>query len=144
MLRRVRQALGELLDEAGGNQAAVARRLGLTQPAISQTLSSTTKLPGTATLTALAATGYNGHWLLTGQGEPRAPLNGTPEAIYRLGIAEGLRRGGRGLEELAAATERESAEGAAALLALAERVRAFVEAAERQPPPRTAAPRKSG
>lgn len=105
VLRSARLAIEQMIRAAGGGpgaQTRVAESLGLQPPTISRTLSDDEKLPGTPTLAALATLGgFNGHWLLTGQGEPHAPpQEGGADKLYQDGIAEGIRRARRALEGL--------------------------------------------
>jgi transcriptional regulator with XRE-family HTH domain len=60
-----------LLEVRGYSQVALAKKIGLTQPAISNIVNDSTRKPSAPTLLKLAAAlQANPDWILTGQGEP--------------------------------------------------------------------------
>lgn len=88
-LSRLREVVREALA-LGDSQAALAKRLGVTQPTISGWLTEDGLDPKASVLEAVARVlGYNGHWLLTGKGDRRNIETGG-DAVYAAG-----RRAGR-------------------------------------------------
>lgn len=100
-LSRLREVVREALD-AGESQAALAKRLRLSQPTISGWLTEDELDPKASVLAVVVRVlGVNGHWLLSGEGE-RWSLSVGADALYREGRRAGLREAAREAERLAA------------------------------------------
>lgn len=141
-LARLREVIQKALDD-GESQAALGKRLGVTQPTVHGWLNEDGLDPKASVLEAVARVlGINGHWLLTGQGDKRA-LSAGADVVFAFGVQTGLLRAEEAVRTLRA-TSADATE--ASDRAAAERLlrAAMADVAAASPPREPARRRKSG
>jgi len=88
-MEKIKERLKILIKENGGNQADIARQIGISPNHLATILSSNTGLSATIII-GLAKAGYDIKWLLTGESNLKSNLNRITELEEELGDANRL------------------------------------------------------